>query len=255
MPLLLQVFVCELRRHNCRERKDWGGEGRGGTKGFSSCSRGSSSCCCTPCCPRSASTPSETSSKENGACEDSSGMYRHFSRFIHCLHLFRFQRSLTLTQRTLRTVTCVQSMPRTSLTTLNRERWGKLWQLLNIISGPTSDTFNHLFYCLQEKFVLSNYMHMQPHLNPEMRAILIDWLVEVQVSFYPNWDFREGCVAAPFDTKIWFAPLFRRTSSCTMRPCTWPLRWQTTTCPRLQSTGSFCSSSAPLPCSSPPSLR
>lgn len=40
-----------------------------------------------------------------------------------------------------------------------------------------------LFYCLQEKFVLSNYMPKQPSLNPEMRAILIDWLVEVQVSF------------------------------------------------------------------------
>lgn len=29
--------------------------------------------------------------------------------------------------------------------------------------------------------MLSDYMHMQPSLNPEMRAILIDWLVEVQV--------------------------------------------------------------------------
>lgn len=40
-----------------------------------------------------------------------------------------------------------------------------------------------LFYCPQEKFVLCNYMPQQPSLNPEMRAILIDWLVEVQVSF------------------------------------------------------------------------
>lgn len=38
-----------------------------------------------------------------------------------------------------------------------------------------------LFYALQEKFVLSNYMPKQPSLNSEMRAILIDWLVEVQV--------------------------------------------------------------------------
>nr|XP_020475192.1 G2/mitotic-specific cyclin-B3 isoform X2 [Monopterus albus] len=35
----------------------------------------------------------------------------------------------------------------------------------------------------EEKFVLCNYMAMQPSLNQEMRAILIDWLVEVQENF------------------------------------------------------------------------
>ncbi|XP_068569957.1 G2/mitotic-specific cyclin-B3 [Cebidichthys violaceus] len=35
----------------------------------------------------------------------------------------------------------------------------------------------------EEKFVLCNYMSTQPSLNPEMRAILIDWLVEVQENF------------------------------------------------------------------------
>ncbi|XP_034425166.1 G2/mitotic-specific cyclin-B3 isoform X2 [Hippoglossus hippoglossus] len=35
----------------------------------------------------------------------------------------------------------------------------------------------------EEKFVLCNYMPSQPSLNPEMRAILIDWLVEVQENF------------------------------------------------------------------------
>ncbi|XP_019960554.2 G2/mitotic-specific cyclin-B3 [Paralichthys olivaceus] len=35
----------------------------------------------------------------------------------------------------------------------------------------------------EEKFVLLNYMPTQPSLNPEMRAILIDWLVEVQENF------------------------------------------------------------------------
>ncbi|CAJ1085851.1 G2/mitotic-specific cyclin-B3 [Xyrichtys novacula] len=35
----------------------------------------------------------------------------------------------------------------------------------------------------EEKFVLSNYMPQQPSLNTEMRAILIDWLVEVQENF------------------------------------------------------------------------
>uniref|UniRef100_A0A3Q2QXM0 G2/mitotic-specific cyclin-B2 n=1 Tax=Fundulus heteroclitus TaxID=8078 RepID=A0A3Q2QXM0_FUNHE len=35
----------------------------------------------------------------------------------------------------------------------------------------------------EEKFVLSNYMPNQPSLNAEMRAILVDWLVEVQENF------------------------------------------------------------------------
>uniref|UniRef100_A0A3Q4H2L1 G2/mitotic-specific cyclin-B2 n=1 Tax=Neolamprologus brichardi TaxID=32507 RepID=A0A3Q4H2L1_NEOBR len=35
----------------------------------------------------------------------------------------------------------------------------------------------------EEKFVLCNYMPTQPSLNSEMRAILIDWLVEVQENF------------------------------------------------------------------------
>ncbi|CAL9694131.1 unnamed protein product [Knipowitschia caucasica] len=35
----------------------------------------------------------------------------------------------------------------------------------------------------EEKFVLPDYMNKQPSLNTEMRAILIDWLVEVQENF------------------------------------------------------------------------
>lgn len=35
----------------------------------------------------------------------------------------------------------------------------------------------------EEKFVLPNYMPSQPSLNSEMRAILVDWLVEVQENF------------------------------------------------------------------------
>ncbi|RVE60343.1 hypothetical protein OJAV_G00180050 [Oryzias javanicus] len=35
----------------------------------------------------------------------------------------------------------------------------------------------------EEKFVLSNYMITHTSLNPEMRAILVDWLVEVQENF------------------------------------------------------------------------
>jgi len=38
------------------------------------------------------------------------------------------------------------------------------------------------FFYLQEKFVLHDYMADQPTLNTNMRAILVDWLVEVQVT-------------------------------------------------------------------------
>ncbi|XP_061619293.1 G2/mitotic-specific cyclin-B3 isoform X2 [Phyllopteryx taeniolatus] len=35
----------------------------------------------------------------------------------------------------------------------------------------------------EEKFVLRNYMARQPNINGEMRAVLVDWLVEVQENF------------------------------------------------------------------------
>ncbi|XP_034159240.1 G2/mitotic-specific cyclin-B3 isoform X1 [Pangasianodon hypophthalmus] len=38
----------------------------------------------------------------------------------------------------------------------------------------------------EEKFVLHDYMDSQPSLNPNMRAILVDWLVEVQENFELN---------------------------------------------------------------------
>ena len=39
----------------------------------------------------------------------------------------------------------------------------------------------HLLPPLQEKFVLVDYMPKQPSIGSSMRAILVDWLVEVQV--------------------------------------------------------------------------
>uniref|UniRef100_A0A3Q3FVD3 G2/mitotic-specific cyclin-B2 n=2 Tax=Kryptolebias marmoratus TaxID=37003 RepID=A0A3Q3FVD3_KRYMA len=45
-----------------------------------------------------------------------------------------------------------------------------------------TDIFDYL-KLREEKFVLSNYMPKQPSLNAEMRAILVDWLVEVQENF------------------------------------------------------------------------
>lgn len=76
-------------------------------------------------------------------------------------------------------------------------------------------------------------MSKQPSLNPEMRAILIDWLVEVQVSFpqtlAAQLDAGKEITASPFllfsqhvDRILFVCVLFRRTSSCTTRPCTWP---------------------------------
>lgn len=38
------------------------------------------------------------------------------------------------------------------------------------------------FYCFQEKFILKEYMNKQTDISSCMRAILVDWLVEVQVS-------------------------------------------------------------------------
>jgi len=38
-------------------------------------------------------------------------------------------------------------------------------------------------HCLQLSFVVSDYMHRQPEMSTSMRAILVDWLVEVQQSF------------------------------------------------------------------------
>ncbi|XP_051536146.1 G2/mitotic-specific cyclin-B3-like [Myxocyprinus asiaticus] len=38
----------------------------------------------------------------------------------------------------------------------------------------------------EEKFILSDYMHNQPDLNQDMRAILIDWMVELQENFELN---------------------------------------------------------------------
>lgn len=52
------------------------------------------------------------------------------------------------------------------------------------------------FYCHQEKFILKKYMNRQTDINSDMRAILVDWLVEVQVNLtttailFINYSFR-----------------------------------------------------------------
>lgn len=95
----------------------------------------------------------------------------------------RSRRSSTSTLTALTTATCVRSTPKIFSTTLKRERCAKLNKQMPV---PGFKTYIH--FCLsllgvQEKFVLSNYMLTHTSLNPEMRAILVDWLVEVQVRF------------------------------------------------------------------------
>lgn len=40
---------------------------------------------------------------------------------------------------------------------------------------------SHLFSPLQERYLLPDYMKDQPDITTDMRAILVDWMVEVQV--------------------------------------------------------------------------
>ncbi|KAK6323470.1 hypothetical protein J4Q44_G00058090 [Coregonus suidteri] len=47
------------------------------------------------------------------------------------------------------------------------------------------EIFNYL-KAKEVKFILAYYMPIQPGLNPGMRAILVDWLVEVQENFELN---------------------------------------------------------------------
>lgn len=103
-----------------------------------------------------------------------------FFRWMKTFFFCRFQWSLTLTLKTRTTSSCVPNTPRTSSTTSNVERWFTF-----SFSFRIETYFHVLIFSLffpQEKFVLDNYMHKQPTLSTEMRAILVDWLVEVQVS-------------------------------------------------------------------------
>ncbi|XP_037118613.1 G2/mitotic-specific cyclin-B3 isoform X2 [Syngnathus acus] len=51
-----------------------------------------------------------------------------------------------------------------------------------MIPEYAKDIFDYL-KSREEKFVLQDYMCQQPSINAEMRAILVDWLVEVQENF------------------------------------------------------------------------
>ena len=41
-------------------------------------------------------------------------------------------------------------------------------------------------YLLQEQFMVKPYLNQQPQVTPRMRAVLVDWLVEVQENFELN---------------------------------------------------------------------
>lgn len=75
------------------------------------------------------------------------------------LAFFRSQWNLTLTLKTLRTVTCARNTPRTSSTTSNRERWAKPMHLLNakggvncVNTGTSSEFRVHLWVFISSFF-------------------------------------------------------------------------------------------------------
>ncbi|XP_029509098.2 G2/mitotic-specific cyclin-B3 [Oncorhynchus nerka] len=55
----------------------------------------------------------------------------------------------------------------------------------NLTAQYAKEIFDYL-KAREEKFILSDYMSIQPSLNAGMRAILVDWLVEVQENFELN---------------------------------------------------------------------
>ncbi len=52
--------------------------------------------------------------------------------------------------------------------------------------SPLHLSLSHFVLNFQEKFRVSDYMKTQADLTPNMRAILVDWLVEVQENFELN---------------------------------------------------------------------
>lgn len=192
-----------------------GGKGRGGAEERSSSHRRVGGCY-APCCPRSASTPSETSGKKDFTPQRSfrpvQTIWKSLLKCCFLLLLLIFTPSLQIPEEfdidsgnsedcymcpeyakdifdylKKREVSQTKTLLPDSKRRLNCLPW--IWKdkLTGKISIQRSSFCFYLVsllcYCLQEKFVLCNYMPQQPSLNPEMRAILIDWLVEVQVSF------------------------------------------------------------------------
>uniref|UniRef100_H3AWU0 Uncharacterized protein n=1 Tax=Latimeria chalumnae TaxID=7897 RepID=H3AWU0_LATCH len=51
------------------------------------------------------------------------------------------------------------------------------------LSVYENDIFNYMIAQEQKKFVVEEYMHRQPQITPHMRAVLVDWMVEVQGNF------------------------------------------------------------------------
>lgn len=143
--------------------------------------------------------------------------------------------------------------------------------------------------CFQEKFVLTDYMQAQPDLNASMRGILIDWMVEVQVTSC-HVDFCLGnipillsylsvnvicgwvmtclisrvisamrvrvlIITESQNVIIFTSPQCRKILSWIMKPCTWRWSWRITTCPSRRWWENRFSSSDPRRCSSLPSLK
>ncbi|XP_064408864.1 G2/mitotic-specific cyclin-B3-like [Latimeria chalumnae] len=50
------------------------------------------------------------------------------------------------------------------------------------LSVYENDIFNYMI-AQEKKFVVEEYMHRQPQITPHMRAVLVDWMVEVQGNF------------------------------------------------------------------------
>ncbi|XP_063703784.1 G2/mitotic-specific cyclin-B3 [Culicoides brevitarsis] len=74
----------------------------------------------------------------------------------------------------------ISSLPK-DVVDFDKENWDDPFQ----VSNYAMDIFNYLKE-REAKFVMKDYMHEQKHISKWMRALLVDWMVEVQESFELN---------------------------------------------------------------------